>query len=461
MAEGRSSEDMNPEDENPDEESLREGSEQQENSKPNASGDGETLDAAGAGNGDGTERDSTAETIFGPSSNTEKSASKHGFPRSGNFDAPFHHGKDIARLSEGRYHIRQKLGSGAMGIVNLAEDSLIQRPVAVKTLKSERSAKRVKGFLRETRVQGKLQHPNIVTVYDAGIDDAGEFAIVMQYIQGRNLAVVIESLRAGDRRDRQRFSLEAKLDVFTAVINALSYAHSHQLIHCDVKPANVIVGDHGEVWLADWGIARMPSGMQTGMQSTEEQIAGLHDKPRTTVPLEYEEVVREGAIFGTPRYMSPEQARGNVSEVDAKSDIYSAFILLYEMLTLSDWVSSNLTLKDTLQAAMNRPSPSLHDAAFDQVNEESIPTELRYFLQKGLARKREERFRDCGEVLQELLRIRNGNFAIRCPITLVKRLQNFLGHAIDRHPRIVIFLLIFMLVIWVGGIVFGALYLFG
>ena len=102
--------------------SLREGSEQQENSKPNASGDGEMLDAVG--NGDGTERDSTAETIFGPSSNTEKSASKHGFPRSGNSDAPVHHGKDIARLSEGRYHIRHKLGSGAMGIVNLAEDSL-------------------------------------------------------------------------------------------------------------------------------------------------------------------------------------------------------------------------------------------------------------------------------------------------------------------------------------------------
>jgi len=370
-------------------------------------------------------------------------------------------GELVASLPEGRYRIHEELGSGAMGVVHLAEDSLIQRQVAVKTLKLEQSEKRQRGFLRETRVQGCLQHPNIVTVYDAGVDKAGEFAIVMQYIQGQNLSDVIDRLRAGDRTYHQRFSLESRLDVFGAVVNALSYAHNKGLIHCDVKPANVIIGDHGEVWLADWGIARRTPAFREGKFPRTDPAAGTSsDASRQTKPLE-DEPPQQGAIFGTPRYMSPEQAQGNVREVDGKSDLYSAFILLYELLTLSDWISSKLTLRDTLEAAANRSVPSIHDAVFDQVNQGSVPTELRYFLQKGLACNRDERFADCGEVLHELLRIRNGDCAIRCPITLVKRLQTMLSHAIDRRPQLVIFLLLFAFVVWVGGLIGGVLYAVG
>ena len=125
---------------------------------------------------------------------------------------------------------------------------------------------------------------------------------------------------------------------------------------------------------------------------------------------------------------------------------------------MSDWISSKLTLRDTLEAAANRSVPSIHDAVFDQ---ESVPTELRCFLQKGLACNRDECFADCGEVLHELLRIRNGDCAIRCPITLVKRLQTMLSHAIDRRPQLVIFLLLFAFVVWVGGLIGGVLYAVG
>ena len=328
---------------------------------------------------------------------------------------------------------------------------LIQRQVAVKTLRGHETAKAKDGFLRESRVQGRLQHPNIVTIYDAGVLDSGELAIVMQYIRGRSLSEILESLRGMDVADHRRFPLEARLDIFAAVVNALSYAHGENLIHCDVKPANVIVGDHGEVWLADWGIARgIP---RTDTNASPERKSG-------SLPLDTG-TLKEGTVLGTPRYMSPEQARGMVQIIDARSDIYSAFVLLFELVTLTDWIPSGLTLHDTIKAAKTRTPPPISDAVFVHDGQESVPTELRYFLQKGLASDQSKRFADCDDVLSELLRIRNGKFAIRCPITLVKRLQTKLSHAIDRHPQLVIFTLLLLFAVWGLGIVGGVLYAMG
>lgn len=273
----------------------------------------------------------------------------------------------------------------------------------------------------------------------------------MQYIRGRSLSEILESLRGMDVADHRRFPLEARLDIFAAVVNALSYAHGENLIHCDVKPANVIVGDHGEVWLADWGIARgIP---RTDTNASPETKSG-------SLPLDTG-TLKEGTVFGTPRYMSPEQASGMVQLIDARSDIYSAFVLLFELVTLTDWIPSGLTLHDTIKAAKTRTPPPISDAVFVHDGQESVPTELRYFLQKGLASEQSKRFADCDDVLSELLRIRNGKFAIRCPITLVKRLQNKVSHAIDRHPQLVIFTLLLLFAVWGLGIVGGVLYAMG
>ena len=412
---------------------------------------------------EGTELDLTAETRFASDSEPVESLSTIASSNTENTDpqtlVSIQHGgslsvgfmEKIGQLSEGRYSIHQKLGSGAMGVVKLADDLLIQRQVAVKTLRGRESQKAKEGFLRESRVQGRLQHPNIVTIYDAGVLDSGELAIVMQYIRGRSLSEILDRLRGMDVADHRRFPLEARLDIFAAVVNALSYAHGENLIHCDVKPANVIVGDHGEVWLADWGIARgIP---RTDTNASAETKSG-------SLPLDTG-TLKEGAVFGTPRYMSPEQASGMVQLIDARSDIYSAFVLLFELVTLTDWIPSGLTLHDTIKAAKKRTPPPLSDAAFDHDGQDSVPTELRYFLQKGLARDQEKRFANCDDVLSELLRLRNGKFAIRCPITLVKRLQNRLSHVIDRHPQLVIFTLLLLLAVWGLGVVGGVLYAMG
>lgn len=410
---------------------------------------------------EGTEIGSTAETVFVslPGSDPATSVALSGQPPQESDNGGYEQG--IPALSTGRYRIRHELGSGAMGTVRLAEDQLIDRQVAIKSLKSSRTGKTEARFLQETRIQAGLQHPNIGAVYDCGLDESGNPAIVMQYVTGQNLATIIDSLRSGDEEHHARFSLQARIDIFLGVIHALSYSHGKRLIHCDIKPSNVIIGEHGEVWLADWGLARAVPTLQRQVSIPPVSKSGV-----LSVSSEIDATVRntisqEIAIIGTPRYMSPEQAKGSVWDLDEKSDIYSAFVLLFELLTLTEWVSSKLPLQDTLDAAKTRDLPHITDPVFDPPHRESIPTEIRYLLQKGLSRERSHRFANCEEVLDECSRIRNGKFAVRCPITFLKRIQHSLGRAIDRQPQLVIFTLLLAFAVWVLGLLGGWFYLFG
>ncbi|MCP4890128.1 MAG: serine/threonine protein kinase [Planctomycetaceae bacterium] len=405
--------------------------------------------------GKGTEADATAETIFASPPATADLQS------SGNELHTFTNTKDQvkAKLAPGRYRMMQSLGSGAMGTVKLADDLLIERQVAVKTLKPSGASSIGGRFLHEVRMQGQLQHPNIVTIYDAGLDEKESYAIVMEYIRGENLATIIDRLRDNRVVEQKRFPLEARVDIFVAVLNALSYAHNQGLLHCDVKPANVIIGEHGEVWLADWGIARPKTALQK-KAATADSDSARKNAAETLRESNGNKEPTKPAIFGTPRYMSPEQASGNLAEIDEKSDIYSAFILLFEFLTLNEWISSQLTLQDTLAAARTKSVPQIADAVFDQ-QAKSVPTEMRYFLQTGLAHDRSERFTSCEHALCELNRIRAGRFAVRCPITFVKRIQNLLADAIDRWPQRVIFALLLSVIIWGLGLAGGILYALG
>jgi len=199
-----------------------------------------------------------------------------------------------------RYDIEKLLGQGGMGSVYLATDQLLDRPVAIKLMKTGTVSRQNPGrFYREARSLARMNHPNVVTLHNCGWYGDQAY-LVMEFVPGALLSTAMEV--PSDAPDgTERLTVSVALDIVARVARALSYAHNHGIVHCDVKPGNIAVGD--EVKLMDFGIARM-------------------QQDRSTSP---------GAAMGTPLYMAPEQALGR--EVDARSDIYSLGVVLYEMLT--------------------------------------------------------------------------------------------------------------------------------
>ncbi len=196
----------------------------------------------------------------------------------------------------GRYEVRGELGKGAMGIVYKAEDPTIGRTVAVKTTRLDvghmDDEEVMRRFRHEARAAGALHHSNIVTIFDAG--EQGElFYIAMEYVEGETLQRLLR---------QRRFSPREVLDLARQIGSGLDYAHSHGVIHRDVKPANIVVTAEGAAKIMDFGIAKTGGGMTT-----------------------------DGQVLGTPYYMSPEQVRGR--PLDGRSDLFCFAVILYEMLT--------------------------------------------------------------------------------------------------------------------------------
>jgi serine/threonine protein kinase len=199
----------------------------------------------------------------------------------------------------GRYEVISELGQGAMGVVYKARDPLIDRVVAIKTinlgLAQEEKEEYEARFYQEARAAGRLNHPNIVTIYDVG--KSGDIAyIAMEFLQGCELRDLL--------REKGKLPVGQVLDIVAQVASGLAYAHEHGIVHRDIKPSNIMVIRDGHVKITDFGIARMASSAvrtQTGM------------------------------VLGSPKYMSPEQVLGKV--IDQRSDIFSLGVMLYEMLS--------------------------------------------------------------------------------------------------------------------------------
>jgi serine/threonine protein kinase len=198
----------------------------------------------------------------------------------------------------GRYRVEARIGSGGMGEVYRGVDTVLDRTVALKILLPQfaRDANFVDRFRREAQAAARINHPNIVGIYDSGSDDETPF-IVMEFIEGRTLA---DFMSGGGR-----FTAVHAVEVTEKICDALAFAHAAGVIHRDIKPANVMVTRKGEVKVMDFGIARIVAGPQTAPQTS--------------------------AVLGTAAYISPEQAQGQ--PVDGRSDIYSLGSVLYEMLT--------------------------------------------------------------------------------------------------------------------------------
>jgi len=212
-----------------------------------------------------------------------------------------------------RYTEGALLGAGGMGKVVLARDARIGREVAVKQLHAERelTPEERARFLREARVQGQLEHPSIVPVYDIDRRPDGTTFFTMRRVIGRTLHAILEDLRGGTGRHTQRELLSA----FATVCLTIDYAHSRGVVHRDIKPANIMLGDFGEVYVLDWGLARL-----------------LEDSQPARIDEAGHRLSMTGEMMGTPLYMAPEQMSD--PQVGPAADVFALGAILFEILTL-------------------------------------------------------------------------------------------------------------------------------
>ncbi len=229
------------------------------------------------------------------------------------------------RLVGDRYVDLGLLGEGGMGEVRRVRDRRLGRTLAMKVASAELLARpeMLARFIAEAQATAQLQHPGIVPVHEPGWLPDGRPYFTMQEVRGRTLAAVIAQVHAGAEAHSGGgdWTFRRLVDAFLRVCEAVSYAHERGVVHRDLKPDNVMVGEHGQVLVLDWGIAKIRA------DAGEPDTAVITDRS-----LDAAQVTMMGAVAGTPAYMSPEQARGEIDRIDHRSDIYSLGAILFELL---------------------------------------------------------------------------------------------------------------------------------
>lgn len=262
----------------------------------------------------------------------------------------------------GKYQINGVLGRGAMGVVYKGYDPNIARPVAIKTihkslLATEMGQELLQRFRNEAQAVGRLTHSNVVSIFDFDIEEGMPF-FVMELVEGRELKSLI--------KEGHRFSVEEIVDIIGQILDGLSYTHGLGIVHRDIKPANIfILNGSGTVKIADFGIARVDNS----------------------------ELTQVGSVLGTPSYMSPEQCTG--SHVDARSDLFSVGVLMYELLTgrkAFKGDNSNTIMHNVVHGEPQNPS---------ELNGE-LPKAFDPLVKKALAKKVDQRFQSAEEFKEAL-----------------------------------------------------------
>ncbi|QDT37245.1 serine/threonine protein kinase [Stratiformator vulcanicus] len=296
-----------------------------------------------------------------------------------------------------KYTDFQEMARGGKALLTECYDRIIGRTVVMKRLlpKFAEDEQEQRRFLREARVTAQLQHPNTVPVYDLGRDDEGHTFFTMKRIYGENFHEILKKIAQGDEQTIEEYPVGRRIEVVADACLALAYAHALGVVHRDVKPENIWVGEYGQVILLDWGIAKVWGHYDDFQRDPKDPDAVPWDES-IEVTQQLRTLTQAGQLVGTPLYMSPEQVLGH-RYLDERSDIFGAGIVLYEALAIHEPFRGR-NIRETFDRIIHEPPTPPHEKS----PQYDIPPEASEIALKALSKNADERFQTMLEYVEAL-----------------------------------------------------------
>jgi eukaryotic-like serine/threonine-protein kinase len=273
-------------------------------------------------------------------------------------------GAEEPDLAGTRYRLLERVARGGMGVVYAAEDEKLERRVALKVLDVPGTdGDLANRLMREARVLARLEHPGIVPVHDVGTLADGRVFYTMKFVEGQRLDKFLEAVE----------SVQDRLRLFLRICEAVAFAHARGVLHRDLKPANIMVGPFGEVLVMDWGLAKILHGDVQSVGPAADPDATILERPKQpgdeSDSTKSSVITGHGTVMGTPGYMSPEQARGEVEVLDARSDIFSLGALLRFILTQKTPAGFAPRLDRSLEAICAKAAAERRESRYSAVQD--------------------------------------------------------------------------------------------